>query len=63
MANSDKGSKVGGYIFIVIIFLILWGIPSMIRGEGFLNGIMSNLKAGIALGAIALIGYAILEKK
>ncbi|MGO2357089.1 hypothetical protein [Mesonia sp.] len=62
MEESEKKSNKGaGCITIPILLGICWGLPSLIRGKGFLNGIQSNIEAGISLGVIALIGYALFK--
>jgi hypothetical protein len=62
MEKSGKESNKGaGCIAIAILLGISWGLPSLIRGNGFFNGIQSNIQAGIYLGVIALIGYALFK--
>lgn len=59
MSKSQKESKTIGCFVIIVLLGISRGIPSLIRGEGFLNGITGNIEAGFYLFIIALIGYAI----
>ncbi len=43
-----------GYWFIAVILAILWGIPSLISGEGFFHGIKENIVALFYLAGIAI---------
>lgn len=62
MEESEKKSNNGtGCITIAILVGICWGLPSLISGKGFFNGIQTNIQAGIYLGVIALIGYALFK--
>lgn len=58
MSESKEGKK-AGCVVIVILLSFSWGVPSLIRGEGFFNGIKENLFAAITLGAIGLCAFAI----
>lgn len=58
MSESKKDSK-GGCIIILILLGISWGIPSLISGKGFFNGIEENITAGFMLGVIALLAYVV----
>lgn len=62
MSKSTE-SKKGWYVVIAILLSFSWGIPSLIRGEGFLNGIKENLFAAITLGMIGLFIFVIFSKK
>ena len=42
---------------MVIFFGFSWGIPSLIRGDGFFYGIKENVLAGISLGVLGLSIY------
>lgn len=43
---GDKKKKDGcSILFLIILILILWGMPSLLSGEGFFNGIDSNFRA------------------
>lgn len=59
--SGKKSNKAYGCITIAIVIGVLWGLPSLISGNGFFNGILSNIQAGIYLGVIALIGYALFK--
>lgn len=60
MENNSKGKKdLSGPIIIVVFLSLLWGIPSLIRGDGFINGITENIEALIFLLIIAIIGFVI----
>lgn len=62
MKESEKKSNKGVVcITIAILVGIFWGLPSLISGKGFFNGIQSNIQAGIYLGVIVLIGYALFK--
>jgi hypothetical protein len=60
MSEPKKDSKTG-CIVIAILLGLSWGIPSLIGGHGFFNGIHENILAAIKLGAIFLIGYGLFE--
>lgn len=60
MENNSKGKKdFSSAIAIAVFFSLSWGIPSLIRGDGFINGITENIAALIFLLVIAIIGFGI----
>lgn len=66
--NNQKGKKdYSGAIAIILLLSLAWGLPSLIHGHGFINGIIGNIKALLVLSVIGIIGYVIyknfLEKK
>lgn len=62
MEESDKESNKGAGCIAIAIFLVIpWGLSSLIKGKGFFHGIQENIQAGIYLGGIALIGYALFK--
>lgn len=66
MENKDKKkSNSDLYVLIIIGIAVFWGLPSLIEGNGFFNGIVENFKAlfyliGLAIVVIAI--YKITEK-
>lgn len=64
--NQKKKNDFSGAITILIIISLLWGVPSLIRGEGFIYGIIENIRALIFLlvvGTIAIGIFKVLSEK
>lgn len=59
MSKSKENNKSDnlGCLTLVIFFGFSWGIPSLIRGNGFFDGIKENVLAGISLGVLGLSIY------
>ena len=43
--NNDKKSNTLTYVIAIIAITVFWGLPSLISGNGFMNGIVENIKA------------------
>ena len=43
--NKDNKSNIDTYIIIAVGITIFWGLPSLIQGNGFFNGIYQNFKS------------------
>ena len=56
MSKSKENNNLG-CLALVIFFGFSWGIPSLIRGDGFFYGIKENVFAGIALAVLVLSIY------
>lgn len=60
--EQEQGSNKIGRIAIVVIFVgILWGLPSLFQGKGFVNGIFENIYALFYLIGIFLGGYILFK--
>ncbi len=57
--SKVKENKNLGCIGIIILLSVLWGIPNLIRGKGFLNGIFENISAGVNLVIIGLFIFSL----
>lgn len=57
MTKSKENNNNLGCLALVIFFGFSWGIPSLIRGDGFFYGIKENVLAGISLGVLGLSIY------
>lgn len=56
MENKKKEKKdFTGMIVIFFLLIFSWGIPSLIRGEGFGDGITDNISALFSLLIILII--------
>nr|WP_294789147.1 hypothetical protein [uncultured Flavobacterium sp.] len=60
MENKQKKSNKDLYIIIAVAIAVLWGLPSLIEGKGFFNGIFDNIKAlfwlvGIGIGILVIV--------
>lgn len=62
MENKNKRKvDFSGIIAIAFFFSLSWGLPSLVRGDGFINGIAENIEALISLLVIGLLGYGIFK--
>ncbi|WP_282133018.1 hypothetical protein [Cellulophaga baltica] len=61
MSKSKKLSNTGIIIIVIVFVTIFWGLPSMVRGKGFMNGILENIIAVLYLGGIAIVGFVIFK--
>lgn len=57
--NNEEKKDFSGAIVIALFFLLSWGVPSLIRGDGFIKGIVENIEALIFLLIIGIIGFGI----
>jgi hypothetical protein len=57
MKNNKKESNFKGSLAIIALILISWGIPSLIYGEGFFDGIFDSIRALIYLLVLALLVF------
>jgi hypothetical protein len=55
--KENKENNNLGCIVLVIFFCFSWGVPSLIRGDGFFYGIKENILAIISLGILGLLIY------
>jgi len=56
--SNNKGCAI---LLIIILVIISWGLPELIRGNGFQTGVIDNFKALFALGTIAIIAFIIFK--
>lgn len=64
MSNKNENKKKSDIEFFIIAIVaigILWGLPSLISGQGFFNGIYQNIKALLYIIG-GLIGIVLLFK-
>jgi hypothetical protein len=61
MNNNKAKNNFSGAIGLALFFSLSWGLPSLIRGDGFINGITENIAALISLLVIGLLGYGIFK--
>jgi hypothetical protein len=59
MKNNKKESNFNGALAIIALILISWGIPSLISGEGFFDGIFDSIRALIYLLVLALLVFVV----
>ena len=61
--EQQKGKSNNGcaILLIAILVIISWGLPELIRGNGFETGVIDNIKAFFALATIAIIGFVIFK--
>ncbi len=59
--NNKEESKTSGVLLICFLLVISWGIPSLIEGNGFVSGIVDNIKALLFLITIVIVGYVIFK--
>ena len=58
MDNDKKQKKnYSGVVIIILLLSFSWGVPSLIHGHGFINGISENIRA---LLVFIIIGIAIM---
>lgn len=57
--NNEEKKDFSGAIVIALFFSLSWGVPSLIRGDGFINGIAENIEALIFLLIIGVFGFGI----
>lgn len=57
--SESKDNKNAGCVVIAILLCLSWGIPSLISGNGFLNGIKENIFAAITLSVIGLCAFVV----
>lgn len=43
--DNKKKSNTDMYVIAIIAIAVCWGLPSLISGNGFMNGIIENIKA------------------
>ena len=62
MDNNNKQKKdYSGVITIIILLSFSWGVPSMIHGNGFINGISENIGALLVIIVIVIIVMAVIK--
>lgn len=57
--NNKKSNPIYTVLMITVLVSLLWGVPSMIHGKGFLNGIIENIEALINFIILIIVGYVI----
>lgn len=57
--KNEENNNFSGAIMIALFFSLSWGIPSLIRGDGFINGITENIAALVSLLIVGIIGFGI----
>ncbi|GAA4022145.1 hypothetical protein GCM10022386_01390 [Flavobacterium cheonhonense] len=57
--NKKKSNPIYTVLMITVLVSLLWGVPSMIHGKGFLNGIIENIEALINFIILIIVGYVI----
>lgn len=59
--SKPKNNKGCTILFVAIGILIMWGLPELLRGGSFFDGIDSNIKAIPYILGIVAIGYVVLK--
>jgi hypothetical protein len=54
--NNQKQKKdYSGAVIILLLLSFSWGVPSLIRGDGFIKGITENIGALLVLLVVGII--------